>query len=165
MAIDAKKPTLPADGAPPTDEPAPSYEATMAASAPPQGHASSSSSAAPGHTLPHASIGYGSVPYAASHTARVIIMPPGAVPGRGPAGGLVASGPPRRQPRAGRRFLAAFFWALLIWILLNLVAAAIVDAAERAQRDHRSHGKHGAHSQVLLLRVGQGAKDWWIGQR
>lgn len=80
---------------------------------------------------------YGQSPYQRDGTLRVAIARPGEVAGAAggsnapllpvPVSSLQQPHPARRGPRAGRRFCAALFWAVVLYCLLTLATSALVE--------------------------------------
>ncbi|CEH16730.1 hypothetical protein CBOM_06943 [Ceraceosorus bombacis] len=100
--------------------------------------------------------GYGASPYQPSHTARIVILTPNQ--GRPPPGAIrvahidgvrpthphaatPAAQSSGRRARPVTRFLAALFWAWMLYLTLCLVVAAIIEAAERNNKRHEKPGK------------------------
>ena len=80
---------------------------------------------------------YGQSPYQANGTARIVIVQGGAQGLPFPATAV------QRGPRAGRRFLIAFFWAIVLYLILGLVMGTVMEMEEGAHHPRTPPGwKH-----------------------
>jgi hypothetical protein len=87
--------------------------------------------------------GYGQTPYNPDSTTRILI-----VPGDGNLLPLHATTGSRR-PGAGKRFLIALFWAVIVYMILGAIGGMIAESIEESNqpktppgwKHHHGHGK------------------------
>jgi hypothetical protein len=82
--------------------------------------------------------GYGQSPYQSSGTVPIVI-------GQGDNLLPLHATEARRGPRAGRRFLTALFWALVLYMILGAVTGTLVQMQERAHQPKTPPGWHHHH--------------------
>lgn len=131
----------------PSQESVPSYEeattgGSTATTSPPAQKPASTPNQTNGATqlypfpsLGTANAGYGQSPYQSDGTLRIAISPAASHGNAGPDGPLLPlpGSQARRGPRAGRRFCVAFFWAIVLYIILGIVTGAIIDMDNEAR--------------------------------